>query len=575
MIQDTATHLAAKFVSFVTVFFLIYFSTCLLCFGAEEEDLNSYKLWEPNQMNGSFGFYLHPLEMMGTFLSVKDEEKESELIEAIIARLASRSTETKRIAEVQLNLKDAVMFAIATNQDVLLASLKPIIADIDRQLTETVYGPTFFSEGSYYDKDREIQSVLDTGSDTTDGKDSLVEEGWYSKSGLKQPLSTGGEATLMYEADHLENNSDLTIPNPQYTSRVKLELRQSLLKEFGDRSNKAAIELADMATGQAEADYRRSLNNAIKEMALYYWRYKYYFQLEQISGAAVKAGQEILKKVQAKREQGLATELEENRAEASLRDREVTHIGDRRSVAMTLDQLKLLLGISPLHRAFDAGITPTEAFSDGRTTVIPGRKEVVVAALETREELSIARQQIKRAEVKMQLAKHLQLPSLDAKTSYTFNGLGEEYGDSLDNSVSADHTSWDVGLILEWSLDGEKGSLEYQRAAFLRKQAQLQYNRLIETIISEISTIHSELHYSAEEVLTADKATYSYQKVLEHEETLFDISRVSNQKLLDAQDSYFDAERSQLRALLNFNLASLKLHWAQGNLLEEFGIVSN
>ncbi len=142
MIQDTATHLAAKFVSFVTVFFVIYFSGCLLCFGSEEEDLDSYKLWEQNQMNGSFGFYLHPLEMRDTFLSVKDEGKESELIEAIIARLANRSTDTKRIAEVQLNLKDAVMFAIATNQDVLLASLKPIIADIDRQLTETVYGPT-------------------------------------------------------------------------------------------------------------------------------------------------------------------------------------------------------------------------------------------------------------------------------------------------------------------------------------------------------------------------------------------------------------------------------------------------
>lgn len=526
-------------------------------------------------MDGSFGFYLHPLQMRETFLSIKEEDKDRELIEAVIARLGKRRQDQEVTTEIKLNLKDAVKFALATNQDVQLAGLKPILADIDKQVAESVYGPTLFSEGNYYDNDRSIQSVLDTGSDTTDGKDSLLEEGWYSKSGLKQPLSTGGMATLYYEADHLENNSDLTIPNPQYTSRIKLELRQSLLKEFGDRSNKAAIEMAEMTRGQAEADFRRSLNIVIKEMALYYWRYKYYYQLEQISSAAVVAAQDILEKIQVRREQGIANELDESRAESSLRDREVTHIGDRRSVAITLDQLKLLLGISPLHRAFDAPIVPTEEFVDQGTAILPDRKTVVAAALQSREELAIARQQIKRAEIKMQLAKHQQLPSLDAKTSYTFNGLGEEYGDSLENSVSADHTSWDVGFILEWSLDGTKGSLEYQKSAFLRKQAQLQYSRLIETVVSEISSLHSDLFFSSNEVLKAEKATTAYEKVLDHERTLFEMSRVSSQKLLDSQDSYFDAKRSHLRALLNVNLANLKLHWAQGHLLGRLGIVSN
>lgn len=150
------------------------------------------------------------------------------------------------------------------NRDLQLAMLAPLVAETELQISKTVYDPSLFGDTRYYDSKRPIQSLLDTGGDGTDGETSLTEEGWVSETGVRQPLPTGGNAMLSYEADNLENNSELTIPNPQYTSRIKLELRQSLLKGFGDKANQSEIDLATIALDQSQAEYRKELSLSVQ-----------------------------------------------------------------------------------------------------------------------------------------------------------------------------------------------------------------------------------------------------------------------------------------------------------------------
>jgi outer membrane protein TolC len=538
---------------------------------SEIEDDVSYKIWEADHLYPSLSHYLQAAEsktMAGG--EVEATKEQDSYLSGVLSSFNGESNTLPSPENIELNLRQAMQVALSENRDVQLALLAPAIADVDLQAAKTVYDPTLFSDTRYYDSERPIQSLLDTGSDGSDGVDALIEEGWFSQTGVRQPLPTGGSAIVSYEADNLENNSELTIPNPQYTSRVKFELRQSLLKGFWDKYNKSEIDMATIARDQSQSSYRKELSDVLKELTLYYWRYRYYFQLEQISRDAIQEAEKILARIETRNEQGMANLLDLDRARSSLEDRRLKNYGDKKLVQTTLDQLKQLLGISAASPYFQALLIPTEPFITSFT--LPPLNQLQKTALTRREEITIARQELKTASAKHTLAKHLELPTLDARTSYTLNGLGEEFDESVDGSFSDGKDSWDAGLFIEWQLGGRKNSLETRKALLGVQQAKLEYKRSIERISYEVNSLYSEASFSTGEVQAAERSKQAYESVFNRESALYDISRVDNQRLLDSQDKYFDAEREYLKALLNINIITLKLQWVQGLFLETFDI---
>lgn len=555
---------------------LLLFGLCVVA-QAEEIEVEQelfYKVWENESLYPSLSHYLSVAETVAESRresndGIEGAEQDS-FLTTVLEAYADDDAGQVSPEKIEINLRQAMQVTLSQNRDLQLAMLAPSVAETELEIAKTVYDPSLFSDARYYDSERPIQSLLDTGSDGTDGVESLTEEGWVSETGVRQPLPTGGNATISYEADNLENNSELTIPNPQYTSRVKLELRQSLLKGFGDRANKSEIDLATIALNQSQAEYRKELSDLLKEMTLYYWRYSYYYQLEKMSGEAIDAAVEVLGRVETRSEQGIGNLLDLDRARSSVEDRRLKYLGDKRLAQTTLEQFKQILGIAVLSPYFHSTFIPTEPFI--KTFVLPDLNQIQRTALTRREEITISKQEFKSALTKLKLAEHLELPTLDARTSYTLNGLGEEYGDSVDSSLSDGKNSWDAGLFLEWQIGGRKSSLEARKAMLGARQAKLEYKRNVEAITYEVSSLHKEASLSMEEVEAAKRAKDAYAAVFKRENALYDISRIGNQRLLDSQDEYFDAERAYVKAVLGLNLVALKLQWVQGLFLETFGI---
>jgi outer membrane protein len=469
---------------------------------------------------------------------------------------------------IEFSLQQVMQIALADNKELQISQLVPAVAELDQSISRTAYDPTFFTDTGYFDTNRPIQSLLDTGRDGTEGDDSLKQRGWDSQAGIIQPIPTGGDLSLKYEADHLDSNSDLTIPNPQYTSRVRIELRQSLLKGFADPANTSRIELSDIGYSQAVAEYQQSINDVLKELSLYYWRYKYYHQLEQISIAAVDDVEEILQRLQTRFEQGLANQLDLDRTVASLQDNKLRLLADRKLAQTTLNQLKEVIGISPVSQLFLIDFIPSEPFLE--TVTVPERKVLLETAKTRRGEIARSHQAVSAASVRLRLAEHLQLPTLDARTSYSLSGLGDELGDAFDGSLTSDNPSWDVGLFLEWPIGGRKASLEAQKSSLALRREEIKYLKILQQVAYEVNTYYGDVKLSEVEVTTALKAQEAYGKVLEHDRTLFEISRINNRRLLDSQDEHSIAQRKYLRRLLDLNISLLRLQWSQGLMSEHF-----
>lgn len=477
------------------------------------------------------------------------------------------TTSIKTADILSLNLAETLQMAIGGNRDIQISSLYPLIATEELKSSQAVYDSSLFAENNIMRTERPTESYLDNG---LTEESALLEHRWDFRAGVKKPLQTGGIVSLFVDTDRLNSSSDLVIPNPQNTSRLTFQLRQALLKEFGDKSNKSAIEIAGLNVDISEAEYRKSIANVMKEVAISYWRFVYYQKRISISQNALHDAEDIYQRVSIRNEKGLSDLIDVDRALSAVQDRKRRLITDNVLKKTSMDQLKLLIGLSPVLPNFSANIVPTEQLAGESITL--DRNTILADALQARPEFLIAQINKKAADIEKKLARHQKLPKLDAKASYSFNAIGDDFNDAFGATYFSDEASWSIGLEFEWPLGGQKTESQYQKSSFKYEQTVAKYNKMLEQITYEVNSTINEIVETDREIEAAMQAKEAYKRVLEGEETRFEVAQTNNQGLLDAQDDFYEAEFSYLRAILNYNISLLKLKWAKGTLPEDFGI---
>ncbi len=472
---------------------------------------------------------------------------------------------------IKLSLEDAIRVAVDQNPDIKVAAFLSPIAEEEKKSTHTVYDPSLFAESNISRTDRPIQSKLDLGEGDTES-DSFVEDRWGARAGIKQPLPTGGILSLsVLDVDHLDSSSDLVIPNPQYTSRLTLELRQALLKEFGDPTNRSAMELADLNLNVSGMEYRKTMANVMREVGTYYWRLVYYAKQISISRKYLQDAEDIYQRLLLRKESGLADLLDVDRALASVQDRKAIFIKANTDYKLAMDQLKLLLGFASGAAGADVAIIPTERLSSKEVEL--DKAALLQEALLKRPEYSIAQNRVSAAEINRKLARHMRLPTLDARAMYAFNALGEDFSDDVKDTYFSDDNSWAVGLEFVWPIGGRKAEADYLKVVYEEKQSQAALAKISEEINFQINSSVTEIEQSAKEIEATGNSRQANHRLLSREKSRFEIRQVNIHSLLDAQDDYYFAYRTYIRSISNYNISMLKLKWAKGTILEDFGIM--
>lgn len=469
---------------------------------------------------------------------------------------------------LNLDLSETIKMAIHGNRDIQISSISPSIATEELQSSQSVYDPSLFAEHNIIRVERPTESFLDNG---LIEESALREHRWDSRAGIKKSLQTGGVASLFLEAGRLNSSSDLIIPNPQNTSRLTLQLRQALLKEFGDKSNKSAIDIAGLNYDISEAEYRKTIANVTREVAIFYWRFVYYQKRTGVSRKALQEAEDIFQRVSIRNENGLSDMTDVDRALSAVQDRKRRLIADNSLNKTSMDQLKLLIGLSPASPDFSADIVATEQLVNHSITL--DRDIFIKEAFQSRAEFIIAKKYIEAAEIKKNLARHLMLPKLDAKASYSLNAIGDDFNEAYGDTFISDEASWSVGLELEWPLGGRKAKHEHQKSLLEYQQANSKLNKTVEQITYEVNSSVNEIAEIEQETDAALQAKEAYKRILDRENTRFELAQINNQGLLDAQDDFYEAEFNYIRAILNYNISLLNLKWAKGTLPHDLGIV--
>jgi outer membrane protein TolC len=252
-------------------------------------------------------------------------------------------------------------------------------------------------------------------------------------------------------------------------------------------------------------------------------------------------------------------------------DRKAIFIKANTEYKLAIDQLKLLLGFAHKSEKADVAIIATEKLTSKPVSL--DKSALQEEALLNRPVQIIAEDRVSAVEIQKKLAKHLRLPTLDAKAMYAFNALGEDFGDDVGDTYFSDEGSWAIGLEFVWPIGGRKAEADYLKVIYEEKQSQEELEKTSREVIFQINSSVTEIEQSLKEIEATRNSKEANQRLLAREKSRFEVRQVNIHSLLDAQDDYYIAYRTYIKAITNYNISLLKLKWAKGTILEDYGVM--
>lgn len=469
---------------------------------------------------------------------------------------------------LSLSLFDAIQYALEGNRNIEVAAYYPQQAEQDFKRVAATYDPFFFAEGTTQEVDRPTQSQLDTGSILDSA---LEEDRSFAQMGIKTLFPTGTSVSLFQELNYLNSNSTLIFPNPQATTRLAVQLRQPLLKGFGDPKNRTTIETARLNISVLNEEFKRNVADVIANVAVVYWQLVLDRQQIRIAERYLDMTEDLQKRERSRLKRGLAKELDLHRVVANLNRRQSELILLDKRARATEKQLLNLLNAPELFAA-DRGLSliPTELPKFAKLTI--DRAAAEATALANRAELKRAQEELKIAELMKKQAKSEKLPQLDLEASYSANYLEDKAWPAVEGTYDSHYNSWMVGLKFEIPIGNRAANAQYSSSNFEYKRRGSELKQVRENVLYEVNQAITDLEMARDEVAATQVAELTARRVLEGENALFELAKSDSADLLQAQNQVDLAERSLAQSIVEFNRSKIVFERAKGVLLENLGI---
>jgi outer membrane protein TolC len=198
------------------------------------------------------------------------------------------------------------------------------------------------------------------------------------------------------------------------------------------------------------------------------------------------------------------------------------------------------------------------------------RKDLLRLAMNNNPAVQQARLAIAISDINIDFAKSQRMPRLDLVASTGFHGLDDSSGNSHDNM--GDFASYALGFSLEFPLGNREREAELMRRKLERRKAVSALQNTADLVaaavkerIRKVETNHSEIQIQKD----AAEAASTQLRALEQTESVR--PQLTPEFLLvklQAQQDLAEAQRAEVRAIVEFNIATAELAQATGTVLK-------
>ena len=477
---------------------------------------------------------------------------------------------------VRLSLQEVIQRAVTSNSDVAVAGYEPAIEETRVIEEEARFDPTFFANLTYSDEKvlSPSASFVNVDPFSPSGFESLS-----AQSGIRQNLLSGGTAELSARLQRIrraEGFPDGSAVNPYYLNELVLRVTQPLLRDFGAEINRARITIARNNQRISALEFRRALEEQLAAVEQAYWQLGQAVREVEIQEQLLAETIRTADILDMRRRAGAdVTRVQTSQAESAVASREAVLVRARSRVKDLSDEIKRRMG-DPAYPGGGA-VVILPAAEPLREPIRFDPAEQFDTALRTRLELGQQQIRIDSAAIAMNVAENNLLPQLNLVGQAAFQGVDDEWGGAVEDSLDLHSPSGSIGLEFEIPFGNRLARAVLKRAQLQRRQAIEQYMALIKQIEQDVSVALREVNTSWEEMVKRRDAVFlaadSLRAIQQRRENDEPLTPTFVQLELDRQQELANAQAEEAQATAQYNIGIARLEQAKGTLLRYNNVV--
>ncbi len=455
---------------------------------------------------------------------------------------------------------DCLVYALRNNTGLRIRRLDPILRTGDLAVARAAFEPSLVGSARLSDTRERSTTLLSSNVAHTRQADASVEVAGRLPAGTRYSLGLFG--------DRLDTSSSFQTLNPAYHLEPGLTLTQPLFRGAGSAVNRAAIRLAATNLKVSEATLRDTAMDVVsRTLAAYYELYDARTRF-QIEDDALSRTEHLLEINRTRYAKGLISSVDLLETETAVAARRKTMIEAEARRALAEDTLKLVTNLADDPALWNARI---ELLDDPELGV---QRVDLAASLErafsNRPDYAAMTLSLANRDIAIQLARNDRLPTVDLIGSLGLNGVDGSFDGAAD-SLSTDYKDWMIGVqvTVPW---GSGTRAAYTQRQWEKVQALLELKRLEQAIVFDVRDRVRAVDIQFRQTEAARLASDLEQRTHDAQQARYAAGEVSTHDMLDYQNRLASARRDYIKALMDYQVALIRLDQAEGTTLAKHEI---
>ncbi len=506
----------------------------------------------------------------------------------------------KQGAVLELSLKEAIRLALTNNLQIAIENYNE---DLSREMivkNQGFYDPALTFTVGYRSVESPTTSSLDAGGSIASFEQKLFV--WNSS--LQQNVKGGGQLQLSWNNDRSRTNSQFSFINPQFGSDFTVSFVQPLWRGFQLTSTDRAIKLANLDTRISDSQFKQRVAGVVERVQSQYWELVYavenYETQRKSMELAIIQHRNNRKRVQI----GVMAPIEITSSEAEVARREQGLIQSEVQIISSQNALKALLAPDPQASIWDLALIPLDRpdLTEINTTL----KDSINTALARRPELEGIQYQLEQTEINRRFYRRDGKPSVDLRANFGstsaagqvfttgFNDLnGNGVPDPGEPTFTApnpgdprfgnfttawtqafgfDFINWGVFVDVRIPLRNRSNDADLAMNGLRERQLQSTVKNEQQAIVVEVRNAFETIQTRKKSLDAARVARQLAEEQLAGENKRFEAGLSTNFEVLRFQRDLAENQVSELRAMIDYQLALIALQQATYTIVEDSDI---
>jgi outer membrane protein TolC len=485
--------------------------------------------------------------------------------------------------EKPLSLEECILQALKNNLNLAVQVLNPELSNISVSRAMEKFYPSL-SFGFSTEKTNEASFSWIQSEEQIN-----AESNSYSIQ-LSQLIPMGGNFSIAFGSNKSESNQKLLSVNPRYSTLLRFNFFQPLLKDFGLKASRREIIVAQNNRDISEKQLKGTLMDTIYNVEKAYWDLTYSIENLKVKRQSLELASELLAKNRREVEVGMMAPIEILSAQAEVASREADIIQAEVLIRNNEDNLKTIINLAAWEKDIEVKIVPADKPSFEKKEI--SLEEALLLAAENRPDLQATKVDLKNKEIDLSFAKNQLLPDLRLSASYWSPGLSgtqfiydprDPFGgpigsipgkpsEALKDTFGFRFKNWSAAITLSIPLNTVLSRAQYAQAKVSLEQATLSLKNQEQQVYLEIRNAVRAVQTNYERVQAYRVARELADKKLEAEQKKLKVGLTTDYVVLNYQRDLANAQSAELKAIIDYNLSLADLERATGTSLSNRNI---